>query len=191
MRAFGVDGGKSANELRGLEKKLKFRVSGLDGDSWSEKFGPRAQNVDVEQGKHFGRLVAAMGEKTLIAGDVLRIEANGVDALVARQKNGPLIMEALRNDGDAALPEYFFGANDGIERVKTGVIANNVTGRDARLNEVILHGRGFVVGRDVVIAADQEVIDFVRLIQTRGGADSICEKWILIAVTQFFRTTEH
>jgi len=56
---------------------------------------------------------------------------------------------------------------------------------------VILHGRGFVVGRDVVIAADQEVIDFVRLIQTRGGADSICEKWILIAVTQFFRTTEH
>ncbi len=67
----------------------------------------------------------------MVAANVLGVEGNGVDTLVAGEENSPLVVEVLRNDGDLAQAEYFLRANDGIEGVEAGVIANDVAGRNA------------------------------------------------------------
>lgn len=124
------------------------------------------------------------------AADILRIEANGVDSLVFRQKDGAFVVEALRNDGDAGLAEHLPGANDGIERAKAGVIADDVIGRDARGNEVILHGRGLIVGSDVMISADQKIVDLVRMVKAGRGENPVFEERIDLAAADFFGTAE-
>ena len=135
-------------------------------------------------------MIAGIGGIAIDAADILRVEANGVDSVVLRQKDGAFVVEALRNDGDAGLTKHLPGANNGIERAKAGVIADDAIGRDARGDEVILHGSGLIVGSDVMISADQKIVDLVRMVKASCGENSVFEEGIDLAAADFFGTAE-
>ena len=61
----------------------------------------------------------------------LRIKSNGVYAMVAGKKNGALIVESLRVDGDPILAEYLLCPHYGVQGTKSGVVQIDALRRHA------------------------------------------------------------
>jgi hypothetical protein len=81
-------------------------------------------------------------------------------------------------------------SNDGVEGAEASIVRNKPFCGNAALDERIFHVGGFVVSFSRVIAADDEVVDFVGLQKFEGSIDAMDEKEVVLTVLELGRTTE-
>ena len=66
------------------------------------------QHIHIQHRFDLGKLLAHQRLERVFRGHVQRIEADGVDSMMAGQENGPLVVEVLGNDGDVSCRKICF-----------------------------------------------------------------------------------
>ncbi len=95
-------------------------------------------------------------------------------------------MKRLGNDGALLQTKYVLGPHDGIQSSKTGIITGDGRCRHAGGHQRIPHVSGLIIGGNMVIAADEEMVDFTSLIKSSGSGNALIKVQIGMPV---FRKT--
>ena len=159
-------------------------------DSSAKEMGLLVKNVDVQQSFYLGELFAKFGFSSVLRSDVRRVEANGVDPVMRGEEDGTLVVEVLGNDGDIVLAKDFFDTDDRVQCAEAGIIQVDAISGNAFFDEGVFHVGGLVVALRVVVAADDQVVDFIVKEKTCGGAHAIFEIGIGVTTHDFFGTAE-
>lgn len=76
------------------------------------------------------------------------------------------------------MTEDFLYADNRIQGPETGVIEVNAIGGHAFFEQCVFHVERFIVTLSVIVAADDEVIDFAGEEKTGGGVHAVFEEGI-------------
>ena len=83
------------------------------------------------------------------------------------EKNRTLIVELLRDDCDLILTKYLHHSDYGIEGSEACVVQIDASGRHALVHQRVFHVGGLIIPLHVVVAADDEIVDFPVVVEFR------------------------
>ena len=102
-------------------------------------------------------------------------EGVGGDPVEVCEPEGAWEVEVVGDDDAAGDPEFFAGADHGVERAEAEGVGGHGGGGDAEGDEGVAHVAGFVVVGFLVIAAEEEVFDAPGFEEGGGGVDADAE----------------
>jgi|SRR5271169_2961288 len=102
-----------------------------------------------------------------------------------------LIVEPLRNDGDLVLTEDLLHPDHRIQGSEPSVVQIDSIGRHSLFEQCVLHVGGLIVPLDMVVAADNKIVDFPVVADFGSRGNSVLEKEIGPTTENRFRIPDN
>src|SRR5207244_11576793 len=107
------------------------------------------------------------------------------------EENRTLIVELLRDDCDLILTKYLHHSDYGIDGSEACVVQIDASGRHALVHQRVFHFGGLIIPLHVVVAADDEIVDFPMVVAFRRRRDAVLDIRVRPATEHAFRTPEN
>jgi len=150
-----------------------------------------ADEINIEHGVGAGHVFANEGAERVAIRYVLGGKGNSFYTLMIANVQGAGVMKVLRDNRDLVLIKHLFAAHHRVEGAKASIIQRHHILRNAKFEQSLLHIHRLVVVLRVVVATEDDVLDFALFPKPCCGFHPVPEKQIFFPAPHKLAGAEH